>query len=420
MNSPPRRGVRAPLPPALDSDKDDTPVTGDDALGNLLSDSLRLPGDTGESVPEELNGFLEEHDFSKRSFQIKLFRYDDEDASSDSSNASFVKSWNRKIPSMEYLVRNYGPGRYKFSVHWRQSNPESGQIEPRKEMIDISISERCMAEYEEYQYMRQLAHRKAMQDKTRHMRVAKELDSTLLGDDEKRDPKVEVKEYISEITGMARELGLVRDQNNGSLLQQILAIAPIVTPLIVEYFKSQGEAVNRNQQMFNSMLTLMLGQSDKNSQQLLEIVKVSQGSGAGASSVKEFKDMLLGVVDIKEALNQKESVVDKVFTMAEAVLPQILTVMAMNAQQRANDPRVAIARTVVNTNPDFKSVMHDPEKLAEFVAKWDDVYGWRQTDGLLSVVGVERPASNPRDPAKELPVNERVEVIDGADEQVSS
>lgn len=391
---------------------DSQPYIDDDPLKNLLDSSIKIIGDAEDSLPEELQGFLAEHDFGKRYFQVILKRRDNtSDDKTSASSMSYVKSWYRTIPSMEHLVKNYGPGDYMFVVRWNQKNSETGRVEKRGENIDFTISDKCQSEYDEFQYQKHIESRKVAQDKIRQLKVNKQLDDSLLGNAEQPEDKTTAKEYVNEIVEMAGKLGLTRE--SGGFFQTLSALAPLLIPVVTEFIKSQQNSAIQSQTMFSNMLGIMLGQSEKSNQHLLEFVKVSQGAGSGASSVKEFKDMLHGVIDIKEALNQKESVVDKVFTMVESVLPQVLSIMALNKQQQAQDYRVQMARTFVKANPDFKQVVGDPSKMAEFIARWDDHYGWEQTDGILSVIGIERPPECPHDPAKQKPINERQQPTEG-------
>ncbi|CAK0779578.1 hypothetical protein CCP2SC5_920007 [Azospirillaceae bacterium] len=149
------------------------------------------------------------------------------------------------------------------------------------------------------------------------------------------------------------------------------------------------------------MIMLMMGSSQTANNQLLEVMKVQSGAGSGNMAIKEFKDMVLGALDIKDALsgNNKESLGDKIFRLVESVAPSILSIAATTAQNAAsvkNNPAVNMAKNYIETNPDFKALKHDPVEMKKVIDNMDRTYGWIQVDHILTTMGWPRPENSPR------------------------
>lgn len=115
--------------------------------------------------------------------------------------------------------------------------------------------------------------------------------------------------------------------------------------------------------------------------------------------------MLTSAIDMKELLHgdKKDSLADKIFSMVEAVGPQLLQVASMSAAARARDPRVRMAQQYMQNNPDFQALAQNPQSQAVLVRKLDAFYGWQQTDSILQVMGWDRPQECPRTEEQQYP-----------------
>jgi hypothetical protein len=387
---------------------DSEPFVDPDPLRDMLAQGgMKLYGEPTDTVPEEVAEFLSTNDLGKRYFQVMLKRVDEGASEGTNYQAALVKSFYRGFPSFEWITNNYGPGHYIFVINWKEKDND-GTNHGKSELIHFSISEKCQAQYEEYQRDLIIKRRKTEQDTVRQLKVNKQLDNAFLGEEEKQgvDPRTAAREYLQEITSMAKELGLSKPESAGGM--GIMQMLPLLVPIVTAYLENSAKQRESMQMQFNNMITMMLSQSDKGNAQLLELVKVTQGQGSGTAYMKELQDMVLGAVDIKEALNgNKDSIVDKVFGVIENVLPQVLAISAQSKAQQMFDPRAIIAKQYVKASPEFQAVMKDPAMLAQMISKLDDHYGWKQCDSILAVAGIQRPAECPRDEAKMLPADER-------------
>jgi hypothetical protein len=377
------------------------PVIDTDYFKGVFGDNSTIGflGEPEDHPPDELISFMEQFNFADRRFDIILKETTTGADEMSSATDRYVKSWARCIPSMEYIARNYGPGSYTFTLFWFEKNEETRKQERKSEKIPFTISDKYQQEYMDYQRKMKLETRTKELEKIRSIKADRQFDDALDGAP-KTEKTQDAKEYLREIMEVSRELGLSRQQEGSGLekiFEKMLPVLPAILQLIT------GSRVEQANQM-TSMMNLLLSQSKDANMQLMEIVKSQSGQGAGQNAVKEFKDMLLGVVDIKEALQgDKKGVADRLFELAEGVLPQVLQIASMSRQQQERDPRVKAAMMFLQHNPDFQAMKQDPAIQQETIRMWDRHYGWRQTDGILSVVGMARPANCPRNPEQENP-----------------
>jgi hypothetical protein len=408
-------------PPA---DPGSMPTIDEDPLRAMLNGVAVKSESPEDTVPEEIAEFFAMHDFSNRYFQVILKRVD-EGAGESSSSSSFIRSWYRTVPSLQFVAKHYGPGKYIFAVSWRYQSTldgEDGEMKNASQRIFFEIDDACEEEHLEFLRQMKIERTLKTREKLRNSAIGKKIDDDLLGslDTEKKEeePKQTAKEYVREIMDMSRDLGLTREnQGGGSIIKELLPLLPVLMPLVTAMLDKGEAARQRAEQQQNMFMTMLLQMSDKSNNQMLEFVKSSQGAGSGMNAVKEFKDMVFGAMDIKEAINGKtESPLDKVLGVVEAVLPQLLTVAAMSKQQRAVDPRATMAQAFVASDANFQTVLRDPAQTREMIIRLDGHFGFEQTDMILGVANIERPTDCPRDPSQRLPIAEReqpLEVFDG-------
>ena len=387
--------------------------SSDDPLKGLLLDpEVKVLGEADDTIPEEVREFINQHDFGKRYFQVILKEVLNDGVGDTQTGLSFIRSWYRTIPTLEHIAKNYGPGKYVYVINYRGTDPETGKQTSQSEKIYFEISDRYEQEYLDYQRDRKIENLKKSQNKVRDFKLDKQFDAALDGKPESGDERSKLKEYVSEITGMARDLGLTRQQDG--LMSSIGPFLPAIAAAVSGVFKMISDGQTAATQQMNQMLMLMLGQHNKSSEQLIELMKVQGGQGAGSTAIREFTDMIKDAVDLKEILKgDKVSVADRVFGVIEGILPQILTLAATSKAQQAMDPRVNMARAFVQNDPTFQQAIHDPAILAEVIRKLDGFYGWAQTDGILQIAGLNRPETCPRKPDEEKPQGERPAPDDG-------
>jgi hypothetical protein len=389
--------------PLIDSD----PLR--DMLGGVRVDGISME----DTVPEELQDFLQANDFSAKSFQSTLKRVD-EGASEDSTSASFIRSWYKAVPSLQYIAMNYGPGKYRLTIIWAsyETDPETETKlkKNRSHLIVFEIDQSCEADHIDFLREKKLKLAQKAQERLRTVKMDKQLGDSILGPDAPDAAAQQTpKEYLQELVSTGKELGLIKEGGGGGGLMASLApVLSLLIPLATSLMEKGEQARVRAEMQHTSMMNMMLQMSDKSNNQLIELMRATQNTNTGAGTMKELTDMVLGAVDLKEAINgNKESPFDKILGLVETVLPQLMTVAAMSKQAQALDPRAALARGFVASDPTFQKVLRDPAQTIEMVKRLDEHFGYEQADMILSVANVERPPECPRLPDQQLPQNER-------------
>jgi hypothetical protein len=235
------------------------------------------------------------------------------------------------------------------------------------------------------------------------------------GGNPQEKPVDSAKKYIAELMDTNRMLGINPGLNVPAVVPQkgfdwekVLPAALAALPALLTFMQNSQMAAQQNN---NHMMMMMLKMSEESKNTTLEMVKTMSGNNRAADAVKEYKDMIMGAIDIKEAINgtreEKETIADKIFRMIESIAPLVLTLATKTPAQRAADPMLTMAKPMIEGMPEYEAMKKDPELLAIEIRRLDDHFGWTQTDGILTVMGFERPATCPRNPSEELPYDSR-------------
>lgn len=356
------------------------PQSGNKVLGNYES----------EDIPDEVLGVLDEFGLhSGKPFRTIIKELPE--GCDDPALGAFVKSFSKTVPTIEYLGRNYGPGRYCLVFTWKQKDPEQGRMISKSENVLLEVSDKYEPEYREYQHQQKIARLKRRKESVQDVILEGKLEGSLLDDGGGNNNKQDAKEYVKEMMAFNEQLGLKR---GGIDWEKIMPLLITGLPLMLKALSEMGANARAQQQQ---MMTLMLTQSNNYNSQLVEVMK-NMGPQGGSDTMKEFREMLTSAIDMKELLapNKPDTLADKIFSMLETVGPQLLQIAQMSAQARAKDPRIAMAKTFVQNNPDFQQLEDSPESKANLIRKLDGFYGWQQTDSILQVMGWERPTDCPR------------------------
>lgn len=398
-----------------ESKRRDLPFTGKprlmpaDPMGGVLGSSIPLVGERDDAIPQKVLDILEENKLAGKMFTCILRSIHEE-----SERPAYVKTFHRKVPTLEWIGKNYGPGDYELAFKWEHTDA-FGNTKWQGEDVPITISDKMEAEYKKHQMDIKLREMGERRKKVNEAMLEQKLESQIYNDNpgnENASPLEVGKLYLKQVIETNRELGLGGNQlvpQKGVEWDKILTVA---APLVVSLLSNMQEQARRQEEKSEKFMLMMLQMSNDSNSKIMELMKSQQtGKGAGEAYIKEFTDMVKGVVDLKELVNggtpQKETVVDRIFGIVERVAPEILKVASMRQAERMADPRYYAAKGLVAANPDFQAVMHDPKLLAEFIGRLDETLGWEQTDQILEVGGIKRPDVCQRDPAKRLPIDER-------------
>lgn len=380
---------------------------------------VKIIGEQDDEIPVEVRAILDEYGLSKKSFQCILKEVPEGSNLSESSasqNSAYVKGWTRSIPSIEFIAKTYGPGSYVLSFTWRSRDIDTDMASKSMHQdVPIEISQKFADEYKKHRLNTKIREASEVGTTVRDTLIEKKVESQMLkaltGEDEEKrvDPATAARDYIQQTIETAKMLGLspVAASNVPVKSFEWDKILPAVIGGVTAFMQMQQNAAQARSEEFNKMMMLLMSTSQNANNQLLEVMKTQAGVGSGNLAIKEFKDMVLGAIDVKEALNgtKSESLSDKIFRMVESVAPQILSIAASAAQAQvsAKNPVVKMTKEYVENNQDFQALKNNPVELRNFYAKMDTFLGWKQTDMLSGVLGWERPSECPRIPSQELP-----------------
>lgn len=361
-------------------------------------------------IPPEIQGVLEEHGLAKKAFRVMLKHLPE----GGGNEGEYVTSWSRKVPSIDHIARNWGPGEYVLSFQWRAKDHDTDKYKNYSEKLVLTVSEKYREIFEDFQFQKKVQRTNQKRTLVQNERLKKELEDNLFPQDasEEKPLKQDIKAQISEISEMASLLGFRQLPSPVAPpalpWDKIIAIASTaLPPLLMAWNQSRREATERSEKM----LMLMMSMNQQSSTQLIDVLKTQNGPTSGGDMMKELFSTIMGAIDIKEALQgKKESVADRIFGMIENVAPHVMQLAAMSQQQRQESYQYKMAQTFMRNNPDFKEVEGNPQLLDDIVKRTDSLIGWKQTDLLLEAWGKPRPQSCPRLKEQELPPQDAQEV----------
>lgn len=383
----------------------------DDPLASILGpgSNTNILGNPGEEIPDEIVHAIAEHGLGARGFKT-ILKQIPEGASETDCNAPYIKGWDRAIPTIDYIAREYGPGTYVMIFSWRTT--VEGKQKVFTERVSFIISDKYENEYKEYQFARRLKEMEKRREKIRDMKINGEMEKTLgldLEPDKKEDLQEAAIRYVDNVTSMAEKLGLsrVNAQVPATSGMNWREIAPLLLSAVPAVMKMMQDSETARREESRQYMTLLISTMSQNNSQMLDVLK-NQQPRSGSDMAKEMFDMIREAIDVKEMIQGqgKDSIADRIFNVIEGVAPQLMEVAKLSAMQRAHDPRALIAQTYMRADPDFQQ-LKKPEVQSEVIRRMDEVFGWTQTDAVLTAIGMERNADCPRIPEKELPIDQR-------------
>lgn len=355
-----------------------------------------------EDMPIEIKELMETHGLNEKSYQCMLKEVRNSDGEAVDS---YITSWRRRFPTIEWIGKNYGPGTYRLCFIWRGVRAD-GKTGSRTENIPIEISDKYQDIYDEFQLQKKIERVKRKNKMIRDAKLSKQLEDDLnlegvsSGNNANPDVQGAAKGYYKEMLDFAQSVGL---QKKGLDWEKLMPLLITGVPAIMKIF-SERAAIEREER--NRFMTLLMTMNSNSSQQLVDVIKSQNGPSSGTQYMKEITDMIVGAMDLKTALSpEKETVVDKIFKTIEGVAPAIVQMASMKQAERENNVAYKMARTYVDAAPEFKQMENDPMIKHEVINRLDEVFGWEQADMILAVAGYERPQDCPRDPSMQYPQN---------------
>jgi len=414
MSEPSRKGMSVEIPvPNPD-------LLRKDPMSELFGpgSNLKLIGDPGDEIPEEVRALLDQYGLAKHGFQCVLKELPEgsrigDGVESGAQSTSYIKGWTRSIPSFEYIKNNHGPGVYILAFSWRGQKEDGTGSEAKHEEVTIEISQKAMEDYKKARLQSKIRNASEVSTQVKDELIEKNLEGQIVrslvgeGDRDRTPPAEAAKQYITSAMETVKMLGIPVGQQQSKTIEWD-KLLPAVAPLVLAWLQHQRDQEVRRADDFNKMLMLMVTQGQQSSHQMIEMfTRVQSGGGAGNQFIKEFTDMIKGAVDVKALLSPPvETLGDKIFRVVESVAPQILTIATMAAQNQAaakDSPMAGFARNYVNKDPDFQALRNNPDEMKKTVDRMDNYFGQRQTDMIMEVIGWDRPPLCPRDPSKTEP-----------------
>ena len=406
---------------------DKSPPFGDGNVERWLGSgsSLKVIDDNVDGVPDEVKSFVEANGLGNIGFTC-ILRHVPKEGSESAAMTAYLKTWTRTIPPIEYIIDNYGPGNYILQFKWEKKvETEDGAFKTRNcmESVPISISDKAMPRFKAAQLRRQLEVSAELRESMRNNKVNNAMQDELVGSmleiDNKsspEDPMKKLRDTIEMLKGLGISVGQQPVVQQPTIQwDKILMVLGALVPLGVALIENKkGEAQSGNS-MINGLMTMLLAQSKEANTQLISMLQNNK-SQTGVERANEYLDIIKETLDVKNMLNPPQrTVADRIFDAIEGMVPSILQVAGSVAAARSN-PMVSAMQAMATKTPEYKEIKNNPAEVAKLIERMDDYFGWRQTDLCLDVMFPDlggRPANCPRDPAKEHPVAEREEVVDG-------
>jgi hypothetical protein len=275
------------------------------------------------------------------------------------------------------------------------------------QQVKINISDKVMQEYIDFRREEKI---KRIKKQKLELEEAK-IEQAFGPETEPIDSMEAGRKYVSQIVEASQMLGLTKSQ--GMDWGKIASVVLPMIPVVMEYLNKSAQ---RQQEQMNQYMTLMMSTMSNNNNQLMEVLKNQNGDNAGLRAVKQYQDMITGIIDLKGTLGDmgKESIADKVFKLLESLAPHVVALLSMPRQQALSDPRMTMAKAYANFSPDIAALRSNPQELTRLVGELDDFYGWEQSDQMLAIMGFTRPDESARLAQKRYPKgDERNNITDG-------
>jgi len=348
---------------------------------------LEVPDDLFAGAPDEVREVFDAQGLYQRKFTYLLKRIPEGGAQ---ATGSFLEDGSNRIPTNNYIGIKYGPGRYYMMLTWHKpASPED--LRPGGKTagkgFEFYIDDTFADPHEEYILKQQLESYERRKKLVAKQSIKKQFDMDMSMGTSPTQP-AEQPDHVAQLDKM---LKLYEGQKKPEVdwVKALASLAVIATPII------QAIMNRKPDDTMQKMMMLMFASEKEKSTQFLELVKNQHGPSNGSDMMKQMLDVVMGGLDIRKALNEekedKDDVVTKVIGAIEKILP-VIVMMAASKNAPQNVPMINAGKAYVQSDPAFQEVLGDPVKRAEAVTRLDEKYGCEQTDMVLSVMGLPRPA----------------------------
>lgn len=337
-------------------------------------------------TPPDVDDFLNEAGLTGKAYVCTIKRAPKEGSGSKEFLPGSLKGTFLPI---EECGKRFGPGQYFYCFAWTTRDPENTHKQKKifKE-YKIYLGSEWDDIHDEYMSEKWAKREKDIEQSAQRNRLQKA--SKGISPDEKQT--VDPIEQMKQTMGVLKDLGVPLGGNN------MPANTGDSSQMMMFMMQMMQKSSENTMQMFMQM-------SQQSTSMMIGMMKNNQPQGSN-DMFKEIINMVTNTVDLKEALNpEKKGMLDKMFELAESVMPAILSLASKPLAERQQSPLV---QTIVGSE-DFATMAQDPAMKAEMIKKWDASHGVEQTDIILETVGMSRgdapvqPATQQAKPANDIP-----------------
>jgi flagellin-specific chaperone FliS len=339
--------------------------------GELIPDNDPLMGSIEangfvSTTPPDVQEFLQETGLVDKSYVCTLKRA----PQGGSASKEFLPgSTKGTYPPIEEVGRRFGPGRYYYIFTWRQRDPETGKPKSMLKEYPVYLGSEWDEVHDEYMSEKWAKREKDIEKMAQRNKMQKAAKGILSSDDERSDPIEDMKKTMSVLKDLGVPIG-------GKDLPKEADGFTAMFPFLIQMMQKSSES---QMQMFMQMNTNMM--------QMMGLMLQNNQPQSTNDIFKEVMSVVRGAVNLKEALNpEKQGMVERLFGLAESVMPAIMQIAQKPPHVRAQDPLVGM----VKGSKDFEKLKSDPEMLRAMVEKWDKAHGKEQTGVILETLGLSR------------------------------
>jgi len=319
--------------------------------------------------PPDIENFLTELGIKGKQYSCQIKQFP---AEGGGIPAFLPSNYKGRYPTIDELGTKYGPGKYLYVFTWTVPRPDGGHKQTMKE-LEVLLSDAWDDAHEEYLYQYSLKRRKRL----RQVKNKAELDGILYDHEKPSGNPGNGMDNLIDAKNKLMQLGVPVGQSGGGTDLMAGGTGGIFALMM-----------NMQQKSTELMVQMMTGSQ----QQMMALVTavLANNSNKGnpyGDMFKEVAGMFTQMVDLKQALNpEKQTMVDKIFTLLETVSPQVLGMLKMSAAQRRQDPLYKLAAS----SQELKNLKGDPEATDALATKLDAHYGVQNTNDIMTVMGLSR------------------------------
>ena len=321
-----------------------------------------------DEIPPDIEEFIIENGFKEKKYRCSIKRCPQDGG----SYKEFLPGdYTNCYPSIEDIGRKFGAGQYIYMFTYASNDYDPVKLKKSQKMkvseykvyLGSEWDDLC-AQYQAEIYFKNKENLKKLKQKSQTKNYL---------DDEttKEDPIASMKQTM----GLLKDLGVpIGGGNGGSDMN--------MTQMFMFMMQMQ-------QKSSENMMQMMIASQQNTSNLMQSLISGRPQTTNTMDHFKEMMTMVQGITEVKEIMNpEKRTVVDRIFEMAEGVMPAIMQIASRPPEQRANDPMVGMVKNM----GEFKEIDQDPEMRAELIKKWDEAHGEANTDAIIATVGWEREA----------------------------